>query len=105
MHRAVLGNSARLRLRSVAGNHIVDLFRDRGRNERALFTPVRATGMAALFAKAGAVDAACETIHGIPAVGDATLSALRARCATRTRGRNLGKLLFAFREYRLLDEG
>src|SRR5437588_2077857 len=105
MHRAVPRNGTRLRVHSIARNHIVDLFRDRGWNERAVFAPLRATGVAALFAKAGAVDGARKAVHGIPAVGDATLSALRPRRATRTRGSNLGELLFAFCEYRLLDEG
>ena len=43
-------------------------------------------GLAAVSAKAGPVDGACETVHGLSAARDAALSALRARRAARSRG-------------------
>src|SRR5205085_4299851 len=50
------------------------------------------------------VDGTRQTVHGILAARDAALPALRPRRATRTRGRDLGELLFARRRPRLLDE-
>jgi len=69
-----------------------------------VFAALRTTGLAALSAKAGSMDAARETVHGIPAAGDAALSSLRARRATWSRRGDLGKLLFAGHQHRMLDE-
>ena len=104
MHCAVPGHRARLRVFAVAGNHTVDVRCHRCWHERSVSAFKRATGLVALSAKAGPVDAACETIHGISAVGDATLSALRPRRATRPGGSDLGQLLFAADQHRVLDE-
>src|SRR5439155_1670056 len=65
---------------------------------------LRATRLAALSAEAGTLDAPCEAIHGISAAGDTALPPLRAWRATRPGRRDLGELLFALREYRVLDE-
>src|SRR5207253_413966 len=75
-----------------------------GWNERPIFAALCATGLAALSAKAGTLDAPREAIHGISAPRDTALPALRARRATRPRGRDLGELFSALREYRVLDE-
>src|SRR5438132_1538413 len=97
-HRALFGNSARLRLRSISSDHIVDVCRNCGWNERPIFAALCATGLAALSAKAGTLDAPREAIHGVSAPGDTALPALRARRATRPRGRDLGELFSALRE-------
>ena len=104
MHRAIFRNCAWLRLHAIGPNYIVDVCGNRGWNERPIFAALCATGLAALSAKAGTLDAPREAIHGVSAPGDTALPALRARRATRPRGRDLGELFSALREYRVLDE-
>src|SRR5207244_13076226 len=104
VHCAFFRNSARLRLHSVSSEHIIDVCRDCSWNERPVFAALRATRLAALSAEAGTLDAPCEAIHGISASGDTALPPLRPRRATRPGRRDLGELLFALREYRVLDE-
>ena len=60
--------------------------------------------LAALPAKAGPMDAACEAIHGISAACDVAVSSLRARRATRPGRSDLGELLFVGDQHRVLDE-
>src|SRR5206468_8267752 len=95
VHCAFLGNGAGFRLRSIAGHHIVDVRCDRHWDERALSTPLRTSSLAALSAKAGAMDATREAIHGISAAGDAAVSSLRAGRSARLGRSDLGELLFA----------
>src|SRR5439155_16131211 len=102
MQRAFFGNRAGFRLRSIAGDHIVDVRCDRRRHERAVFAAMRASSLAALSAKAWPMDGAYEAIHGISAASDAAVSSLRARRATRLGGLDLAELVFAEQEHRLL---
>src|SRR4030095_5255770 len=76
----------------------------RCRNERAIFSAQRSTGLAEISAAARTVDGPREAIHGISPARDTAFSNLRPRRATRTRWRNLGELLFVNRGDRLLDE-
>src|SRR5260370_22830496 len=104
LHGAVSRHRTRVCVYAIARCDLVDVPRNRCRNELAVFAPVRATGLAALLAKAGAVDAARKAIHGISVARDVALSALRARRPTGSRWRNLGELFFADDRDRVLDE-
>src|SRR5581483_4620425 len=73
-------------------------------NERALSAFKRSARLAEIPAKAGSVDAACETIHGLSAFGHAAVSSLRAGGSTRLGRSDLGKLLSPGDQHRLLDE-
>src|SRR5439155_1687121 len=104
MQRAFFGNGAGFCLRAIAGHHIVDVRCDRRRHERAVFAALRVPSLAALSAKAWPMDAAPEAIHGISAAGDAAVSSLRAWRAARLGRGDLGELLFADHQHRVLDE-
>src|SRR4029077_18891507 len=81
-----------------------DVHCHRCRYERAISAFERAACVAALFAKARALDAALEAVHGLLAVRDAALFALCARCTTRLGGSDLGELFPACDQCRVLDE-
>src|SRR5207245_9276387 len=104
MQRAFFGNGAGFCLRSIAGHHIIDVRCDRRRHERAVFAALRVPSLAALSAKAWPMDAAPEAIHGISAAGDAAIFSLRAWRAARLGRGDLGELLFADHQHRVLDE-
>ncbi len=104
MHRAFFGNGARFRLHAIAGHHPLDVRCDRRRHERAVFAALRVPSLAALSAKAWPMDAAPEAIHGISAAGDAPVSSLRARRPARLGRGDMGELLFADHQHRVLDE-
>src|SRR5947208_5330096 len=92
VHGAISRHRAWLRVHAVSGDHSGDVHCHRCRYERAISTFERAARVAALFAKARALDAARETIHGLPAIGDAALSAICGRRATRLGRSDLGEL-------------
>src|SRR5258705_3418670 len=104
MHGAISRHRAWLRVHAVSGDYSGDVHCDRCRYERAISAFERAAWVAALFAKAWALDAAREPIHGLPAVGDATVSSLRARRTTRLGRRDLGELFPACDQRCVLDE-
>src|SRR5437588_7674817 len=102
MHGAISRNRDRFRLHPIASRYFLDVRFSRRRNERALFSAQRATGLDEIFAAARAVDGPRETVHGILAPRDPPLFNLRARRATRTGRRDLGELLFARHRDRVL---
>ena len=104
MHCAVSRHRTWLCVFPVARIHIGDVCRDCSWHERAVSAFKRSTRVAATSAKAGSMDAARETVHGIPAAGDAAFPALRGRRAAWSRRGDLGELLFAGHQHRMLDE-
>ena len=104
VHGAISRHRARLRVHAISGDHSGDVHCHRCRYERAISAFERAACVAAVFAKARALDGARETVHGLPAVGDAALSALRARRTTRLGRSDLGELFSACDQCRVLDE-
>ena len=83
MHRAIFRNGSWLCLHAIGSHHTVDVCGHRGWNERPIFAALCATGLVAIFAEAGSVDGARETVHGFSASRDLALSPLRARRAAR----------------------
>src|SRR2546421_7168821 len=104
MHRAFSWNSDWFRIYPIASDHLANVRGGRCWNELPICTAQRPTGLDAILAATRSVDGSRETIHGVLAVRDFALSSLRARRSTRTRGRNLGELLFVNRCNRVLDE-
>src|SRR5260370_41025419 len=102
MHRAIFRNRAWLRLHAIGRHHIVNVCGNRGWNERPVFAALCATGLVAIFAEAGSVDGARETVHGFSASRDLALSLLRAWRATRPRPHHLACMFFACSQHLLL---
>src|SRR5207247_10754992 len=92
VHSAVSRHRARLRIFTVARNHLVDVRGHCRWDERAVFAPERSTSLAAIAAKTRAVDAACEAVHGLSAAGYPAVSSLRARRPARSGRGDLGEL-------------
>src|SRR4029077_19491705 len=74
-------------------------------NERPVFALKCSARLAAISAKVRSVDAACETIHGLSAIGHTVVPSLRAWCPAWLGRSDLGKLFSARNQCRLLDEG
>ena len=106
VHGAISRHRPRLRVHASRSRHHSGEYVHchRCRYERAVSAFERATWLAAFFAKAWAVDGGREAVYGLPAVGDAAISALRARRTTRLGRSNLGELFPACDQCRVLDE-
>src|SRR6516225_1573797 len=104
MHRTVSWHRHRVFVHAVAADHFINVRGGGCRYERALFSAQRAAGVDAVSAAARAMDGQREAIYGISAARYAGVPDLRTRRPTRTRGRDLGELLFVDRLRRVLDE-
>ena len=104
MYCAVSRHRARVCVLAVGRGHIVNVRCYRCWHERAVSAFKRSTGLAATSAETRAVDVTRKTIHGISAAGHAAVSSLRVGRPARTGGRDLGELLSAGNQCRVLDE-